>query len=441
MTSKKLTRRTFRHVLLRVGAALLPVLIPALAVAEAGGPGTVRDAIWVWGNAEMAEPGEQTLATYAQASPAGRSKLMGVPNIVMGGFGLPDDDGEAQAIVADAAGAKRLVLKIKSDGAPAGGYQEGSAHFVYGEAIPRVVRLVDQYPQVQAVLLDDVSTVLLREGFKPQFVRSIRSMLPEKHRSVRIWGVVHDESIRAYIHPDRETDYGLSDIIRELDVIALSQWHAKDLVRLEDNVAHLRGLFPDKPIVLSLYLYDYGGRRKMTLDLLESQCETALKLLHAGVVKGIVFTGMINDPPVLAWTADWLKRVGGQKLGSPVVAIANHKRVAAAADSGPQPTKIDKIYFMFHPVCWSILMAGTQPPPSVADVAGKREDFLLAWRREVEVVRRQKRFMSRMKPNEALVLFPISTAKPMRLIRQYATKALGGRCIIIDGVYPQGDRI
>ena len=411
-------------------AWLLSVVAPPVGAAEANEARTVRDVIWVWGNPEMAQPGEQTLATYAQAGPARRAALLGVSNIVMGGYGVPDDDGAARTICADVAGCDRLVLKIKSDGEPVGGTAESGAPFEYDQTIPRIRRLADEFPQIRAVLLDDLSTVGLRCGFNAGFVREIRGMLPGKYEAVKIWGVVHDESVRGFIRPDRTTDYGLSDIIRELDVIAFSQWHAKDLVRLEENVAHIRELFPGKPIVLSLYLYDYGGNGRMPLDLLEAQCQAALKMAHAGVVEGIVFTGVINDPAALAWTADWIKRVGEQKLGAPAPPTAT-KRGPTEETPAPEPLKIDKFYFMFHPVCWSIKMAGDQPSQNVT---ANRKEFLDTWELEIEVVRRQKQFMTRMKPNEALVLFPVSNAKPMQIIEQYATKVLGRRCIIVGAI-------
>ena len=56
----------------------------------------VRDVMWVWGNPEMAEEGAHTHKTFAQAGPAERAQLLGVPNIVMAGHGLSRDDGLAE---------------------------------------------------------------------------------------------------------------------------------------------------------------------------------------------------------------------------------------------------------------------------------------------------------------------------------------------------------
>ena len=59
-------------------------------------PKVIRDLMWVWGNPGMAEEGPHTAASFAQAGPAERARLLGVPNIIMAGKGLPRDDQKAE---------------------------------------------------------------------------------------------------------------------------------------------------------------------------------------------------------------------------------------------------------------------------------------------------------------------------------------------------------
>lgn len=125
-----------------------------------------------------------------------------------------------------------------------------------------------------------MSTIGIDHGFAPEHIRAIRTALSGKYRRVKVWGVVYTMSF------DRPR---MNDYIRELDVISLWTWHAKDVVNLEANVARLEKLFPRKPIVVGLYLHDYGEGRTMPPDLHTLQCETALKLLHARRIQGIVF--------------------------------------------------------------------------------------------------------------------------------------------------------
>jgi len=149
-----------------------------------------------------------------------------------------------------------------------------------------------------------MSSVGIDHGFKPEHIRNVRKLLSGKYARVQVWGVVYTMNL------DREN---INDYIAELDVINLWTWHARDVVDMETNVARCKDLFPDKPIVLGLYLYDYGEGRRIPLDLLEQQCSTALKLARAGQIDGMVFLTIKNDPEAVAWAAEWIERVGGEE--------------------------------------------------------------------------------------------------------------------------------
>ena len=91
------------------------------------GPKRLKDCLWVWGNPEMTTEGEHTVATFAQASPAERVKLLGVSNIMMAGHGLPNDDAKAEALTKQVAHCPRILWEILADG-------DGGPPFVYKQA-------------------------------------------------------------------------------------------------------------------------------------------------------------------------------------------------------------------------------------------------------------------------------------------------------------------
>jgi len=266
-----------------------------------GNPMVMRDVLWVWGNPEMAEEGAHDLGSFAQAGPAERAQLLGVDNIVMAGYGLPHDEQEADACTKQVAGFPHLVWEIGCDD------EGGGPPFEYAETLGRIRRLADAYPQIEGVLVDDMSTVKIDRGFKPEHLRQIQELLSGEYGRLNVWGVLYTMTL------DRE---GIQQYIDELDVINLWTWHAKDVVDIEKNVAECERRWPGKPIVLGLYLYDYGQGRRMPPDLLETQCATALELAHAGRIQGIVLLTINNDREALAWTANWIARVGGQKIGA-----------------------------------------------------------------------------------------------------------------------------
>lgn len=93
---------------------------------------------------------------------------------------------------------------------------------------------------------------------------------------------------------------------------------------------------------------------------------------------------------------------------------------------------INRIFFMFHPVCWG--MHGDEAPPERDEVAWTA---CLNWERRAN--RRQKEFMSSMKPDEALVIFPISRSRPMLELEEHAREALGARCVIMSNEVAVGN--
>ena len=155
------------------------------------------------------------------------------------------------------------------------------------------------------MLLDDIAPAI-DKGFKPEHIRQIRRLLDGKYAAVKIWGVLYTMSFN---RP------GIDQYLKALDVINLWTWHGKDLVNLEKNVAHCKKKYPGKPIMLGVYLYDYGPNQRMPLEMLKQQCETALKLARSGRIQGIVFLTINDDAETVGWAADWIKRVGDQKLG------------------------------------------------------------------------------------------------------------------------------
>jgi hypothetical protein len=263
-------------------------------------PNRIRDLMWVWGLAGVGTDGPHTSATFAQASPAERSRLINVPSIIMAGNGLPRNDEDAVEWTSEVAHAPRLIWEIATD------REEGGPPFVYDVTVARVRRLAAAHPQIEGVLLDDMSSLGIDHGFKPAHIRSVRELLADTHEQVKVWGVVYTMNL------DREA---IADYIRELDVISLWVWHAKDIPQIADTVALLRNRFPDKPIVLGLYLYDYGGGQRMPLELLEQQCATALRLAHAGDIEGMVFLTITDDADTVSWTANWVRQVGNEQVG------------------------------------------------------------------------------------------------------------------------------
>lgn len=128
-----------------------------------------------------------------------------------------------------------------------------------------------------------------------------------------------------------------------------------------------------------------------------------------------------------------------------IVAIACVVSAAAERAFDTEQVKISKISFLFHPVCWDCQLTPNGKPSfayisTVADMRGgswyDEQEFLeiLAWERNVN--RKQREYIEKMGPNEALVIYPIGNSKAMRDLEQFAQNHLRRRCIIVHSKPP-----
>jgi hypothetical protein len=266
---------------------------------------TIGDLLWVWspiihdaeGNVVPISVTQPTAANFVEADSVQKAELLNVNNVILAGHGLPADLEKANEITRSDAGKGRIVWEIASD--------DGmhKPPFSYEKTIEHFAQVVKEYPQVEGVFLDDMSSMSMDAGFGAEHLRAIRQQLPQ---SVKLWGAVYTMNFE---RP------GMDSIIEGLDVISLWVWHARDLEKLEKDVATLEAKFPDKPITLGLYLYDYGEARPMPRDLLAKQAELALKLAHEGRIEGIIFLTINNDAEAVQWTMEWIQKVKGQNIG------------------------------------------------------------------------------------------------------------------------------
>lgn len=85
---------------------------------------------------------------------------------------------------------------------------------------------------------------------------------------------------------------------------------------------------------------------------------------------------------------------------------------------------INKIFWCIHPYCWSMY----------SDVPNGRDpelwNAILAW--ELRVHDLHLDFVSKMKPDEALIIYPIGASEPMCKLIEYSQQTLEERFILVD---------
>ncbi|MBM3239194.1 hypothetical protein FJZ31_23110 [Candidatus Poribacteria bacterium] len=85
---------------------------------------------------------------------------------------------------------------------------------------------------------------------------------------------------------------------------------------------------------------------------------------------------------------------------------------------------INKIFWCIHPYCWSMY----SDIPNGCDP--KLWNAILAW--ELRVHDLHLNFVSNMKPDEALILYPIGNSEPMRKLIEHSQKTRRKRFVLVD---------
>jgi len=144
----------------------------------------------------------------------------------------------------------------------------------------------------------------------PELYASIYSTLKKANPSLRLWALVYSEQLR---------DQDWTGLKPYMEVINLWVWDSSDLSNLEQYVERCRNIFPDKPLVLGCFLWDYPSMKfsrgdfekgyPVPMDLLKLQWEHVLKYLEVGKIDGYTILGayLIDRAPEQArWVRDFI---------------------------------------------------------------------------------------------------------------------------------------
>jgi hypothetical protein len=257
-------------------------------------PDALRDRMWVWGTRESRAGDDRGLAGWASASPAARARMLGLRNVIIAGGKVLARE-EAAALARECAALGGRVAYEVCPGEMTGKAADYAADSTSGQATASAA------PALEALLLDDLtSQQVAGQGMPVSELAKLCESLRAGPRRLAVWGVVYTMNLA---HPE------LAEYLRQLDVVNLWTWRAQEVLDLEANFARCEALAPGKPIILGLYMYDYGEGKPMPLDLMRRQCEMALKWLREGRIAGIVFLSITDELLALEWTRKWIEGI------------------------------------------------------------------------------------------------------------------------------------
>jgi hypothetical protein len=179
-----------------------------------------------------------------------------------------------------------------------------------------VIDLAARHPNITGLMLDDFfgseefSPGNDLAALPPEKLTELRDQLNVDGRRLRLWAVLYEHQL----------DRPLAPYLELLDVVSLWTWDSEKLQALEDNLERLQQVAPRCGRVLGCYLWDYGKKRRMPLDLVQHQCGLGFDWLRQGRIEGmILLASCICDLELEAveWARNWIAEIGSAKIARP----------------------------------------------------------------------------------------------------------------------------
>ena len=270
--------------------------IAAAAKSPRADQNTVRDHLWIWTHAAGVHNRDWALPRPSRMTPLEGACYLDVPNALMVRYlGEPQLDQFDQYALAFRP-MKRIVWSLV-----------GASGQTAKEDRELVFSLAEKYPNIAGFIMDDFFREDGAGALTPDELKSLRERLI-------IGGKKHDLFVVVY-----QSQLGL-DLSRHLeycDVVTLWTWVSQDIQNLEKNMDKLDTIAPKHRKILGCYLWDYGNKRPMPLDIMKRQCGLGLKWLKEKRIDGMIFLGSnVCDLGLdtVEYTRAWIGEVGGERI-------------------------------------------------------------------------------------------------------------------------------
>jgi hypothetical protein len=264
-------------------------------------PAIIQDWLWLWGHDAGAHNDGWGLPGPSRITPAEAALYMGIPNLIMVRYrGRPSLPFDQYALPFRAL--RRVVWSVVG----AGGQTDEAER-------AHVIDLATRHPSITGLMLDDFfGSEQSCQGsdlavLPLEKLTELREQLNVDGRRLHLWAVLYD----------RQLDRPLAAYLELLDVVTFWTWDSEKLQGLEDNLERLERVAPRCGRVLGCYLWDYGKKRPMPLDLIQHQCGLGLDWLRQGRIEGMIFlASCICDLELEAveWARHWIAQVAPTRI-------------------------------------------------------------------------------------------------------------------------------
>ena len=146
-----------------------------------------------------------------------------------------------------------------------------------------------KFPNIVGAMCDDYGTgsthILLPERYE-KIYRGVKKY----NSNLKVYGVIYE-------HELQKKDFQL--IQPYIDVVNFWLWFKKSILEIDKHLEECRKNFPGKPIVLGIFIHDYGCSDTGNLpEMLIYELEKAREFLAKGWIEGIILLG---DREIKKW--------------------------------------------------------------------------------------------------------------------------------------------
>lgn len=263
----------------------------------------LRDHLWMWGHDPGDHDGPQGVYNIPLSAPMSMAdgiKSMGIPNVCVIRGGTPDETYRRQF-----KDVKRIAWNLS-----AGSNESYHAlkSYVFG--------LRDTMPNLTGYYLDD----FFRFDDRPGFDKDSETEPAPAALSMEELRTLHAETIAyrrklslAIVLYTHLLCPAIKPYMRHVDLVSLWIWSGGDIREIEDSFSKYRSLVPDKPTLLGIYMWDFGGKRELRKDLMAKQLDYAYHLYMEHQIEGLIFhcTPLCNKGlAAVDYARAWIARHG-----------------------------------------------------------------------------------------------------------------------------------
>jgi hypothetical protein len=257
----------------------------------------LQDRLWMWGHDPGAYDGPKGVYNIPLSAPMSMAegiKSMGIPNVCVIRGGTPNEEYRKQF-----KDVKRIAWNLS-----------GGSNKSYYELKKYVFDLRDSTPNLTGYYLDDffhgrpkVETDPAPASLSIDEMKKLYEETLAYKRRLELAIVLYTSQIGPWIKP----------VMQYVDVVSLWIWSGSDIQKIEENFKKYRSLVPDKPTLLGIYMWDFGGKQELKKEFMVKQLDYAYKLYKEGQIEGLIFhcTPLCNKGlPAVDYAREWIAKHG-----------------------------------------------------------------------------------------------------------------------------------